>query len=115
MSRSTLHSLNKPGSRVPSFVTLAKFDELLSWVPGSAHAVLYGKEPVTREYAAANPETALDEGALDSIYFEMAKDDQSAYHYDELKRLVGSGWPSWGSASSGSPRSAARADRPWQL
>lgn len=88
VSRSTLHSLNKPGSRVPSFVTLAKFDELLSWVPGSAHAALYGKEPVTREYATANPETALDEGALDSIYFEMAKDDQSAYHYDELKRLV---------------------------
>ena len=89
VSRSTLHSLNKPGGRVPSFVTLAKFDELLSWVPGSANAALYGKEPVTREYATANPETALDEGALDSIYFEMAKDDQSTYHYDELKRLVG--------------------------
>lgn len=88
VSRSTLHSLNRPGSRVPSFVTLAKFDELLSWVPGSAHAALYGKEPVTREYATANPETALDEGVLDSIYFEMANDDQSKYHYEELKRLV---------------------------
>ncbi len=89
VSRSTLHSLNKPGGRVPSFVTLAKFDELLSWVPGSAHAALYGKEPVTREHAMANPDTAAADGTLDSIYFEMAKDDQSTYHYDELKRLVG--------------------------
>ena len=89
VSRSTLHSLNKPGSRVPSFVTLSKLDELLSWVPGSAHATLFDKEPVTREYAQANPEVAAKaEGALDSIYFEMANDDQSKYHYDELKRLV---------------------------
>lgn len=77
-------------------------------MPGSAHAALYGKEPVTREYATANPETALDEGTLDSIYFEMAKDDQSAYHYDELKRLVTERLASWASVSNDSTRSAVR-------
>lgn len=75
MSRSTLHSLNKPGSRVPSFVTLAKFDELLSWVPGSAPDPLRQGAGDTG-VRGGQSETALDEGALDSIYFEMAKDDE---------------------------------------
>ncbi|MEX7470752.1 hypothetical protein BEL07_17665 [Mycolicibacterium grossiae] len=48
VSRSTLNLLGKD-DRVPGRSTLSKLDELLSWVPGSAHATMYGSEPKTRE------------------------------------------------------------------
>ena len=48
VSRSTLNLLGKD-DRVPGRSTLSKLDELLSWLPGSAHATMYGSEPKTRE------------------------------------------------------------------
>ncbi len=48
LSRSTLTSL-RDADRVPNYQTLNKLDELLSWEPGSAQAVLYGGKPIPRE------------------------------------------------------------------
>ena len=62
VSRSTLAGL---GERVPSGVTLVNLDVLLSWEPGSARAVLYGRDPIARE---RNPRHAL-------VYDPDAPDD----------------------------------------
>jgi hypothetical protein len=47
VSRSTLSGL---ADRVPTAATLANLDALLSWEPGSAQAVLYGRQPTPREH-----------------------------------------------------------------
>ncbi|MBS9535608.1 hypothetical protein KIH27_18640 [Mycobacterium sp. M1] len=58
VSRSTLVTLGK-SQRVPTFVTLARFDNLLNWVPGSAQKTLHGGEPVVREdYTTSTSSTA---------------------------------------------------------
>ena len=48
LSRGTLTTLGKNG-KIPTDSTLDKLDELLSWEPGSARAVLAGKAPTPRE------------------------------------------------------------------
>lgn len=65
VSRSTLNLLGKD-SRVPNDVTLAKFDELLEWEPGSARLVMYRSEPIPREEGRnGNPRPAFDSNAKD--------------------------------------------------
>jgi hypothetical protein len=61
LSRSTLANLGKDG-RIPSDITLAKLDDLLSWESGSARGVLFGAAPVPREqpHKAVVPEVDID-------------------------------------------------------
>ncbi len=63
LSRSTLTNL---AERPPSVTTLNKLDDLCSWEPGSARAVLYGSEPLARE-RGTRPRPAFDPGAADNF------------------------------------------------
>ena len=62
VSRSTLAGL---GERVPSGVTLTNLDGLLSWEPGSARAVLYGRQPIAREEGSGPRRPLYDPDAPD--------------------------------------------------
>ncbi|MEB3031744.1 hypothetical protein [[Mycobacterium] nativiensis] len=79
VSRSTLNLLGKD-SRVPNDVTLAKFDELLEWEPGSARAVMFRSEPSPRERERAGEPRRPK---ADS----NAKDDFANLHYWIDRRL----------------------------
>ncbi|ORV08052.1 hypothetical protein [Mycolicibacterium fallax] len=73
VSRSTLTALGR--GRIPTRATLAKFDDLLSWEPGSAQGALYGKTPIRREKTEPDDPAALSvraptEDEKDSLDYE---------------------------------------------
>ena len=73
LSRSTLATLGKAG-KVPSDLTLAKLDELLSWEPGSARSTMFRSQPIAREAPDRSqhpPEPDLRHGDYDSLAHQI--------------------------------------------
>lgn len=97
LSRSTLTAITQGADRVPSYRTLAKLDDLLSWEPGSAEKVLYGGEPTPREDgvygklpvppADAPAEDAAAAAALNDV-FDTTFEDRAGWDYDHLVRWI---------------------------
>ena len=98
LSRSTLTAITQGADRVPSYRTLSKLDDLLSWEPGSAERALHGGEPIPREEGVygklpAQPTDAPEEdvaaatAALNDV-FDTTFEDPSGWNYGHLLRWI---------------------------
>ncbi|WP_238884715.1 hypothetical protein [Mycobacterium sp. IDR2000157661] len=93
LSRSTLTSL-RDADRVPNLQTLTKLDDLLVWEPGSAKAVLYGRDPVPREHGVYShlPKSNLPEEeartgvTLDTLF--NPNEDPAQWDYNALVSAI---------------------------